>query len=142
MKTQEIKSVINLCKDLSIDFKEVVINIENSESDFVVDNYRFISESEIDEIQCNELSSDSYVLGCFKADFIANNTDLSFDIVKALQEANKYDAIGNHIIDNNYVSDIQSEYARLDGYGHHFSSYDGEIIEELLSLGYYCFRVN
>lgn len=142
MKIQEIKSVINLCKDLSIDFKEVVINIEKSVSDFEVDNYRFISESEIDEIQCNELSSDSYVLGCFNADFIANNTDLSFNIVKALQEADKYDAIGYHIIDNNYVSAIQSEYARIDGYGHHFAHYDSETMEEMLSLGYYCFRVN
>ena len=142
MKIQEIKSVINLCKDLSIDFKEVVINIEKSVSDFEVDNYRFISESEIDEIQCNELSSDSYTLGCFKADFIANNTNLSYEIVKALQEADKYDAIGNYIIANEYVSAIQSEYARLDGYGSHFASYDGDTGEELLHLGYYYFRVN
>lgn len=142
MKYSECKTVYNFADEIGEDAREIINAIESCEDDFSIGNYRFINESEIDSIQTSELESDAYMLGCFNASFIADNTDLSFDIVKALQDADKYEAIGNHIIDNNFVGEMQSEYSRIDGYGHHFSSYDGNTMEDLLFLGYYCFRTN
>jgi len=142
MKYSECKLVFEFADIIGEDWREIVNNIESDESDFCVGNYRFIKESEIDSIQIDELEDDPYILGCFNDWFLADVTDLSYDIIQALQKAEKYEAIGQHIIDNNLTKDIQSEYSRLDGYGHHFSGYDGETLEDLLSLGYYSFRVN
>ena len=63
-----LKAIIEFCNENSIDFKEVINNIVNEEPDFEVDNYRFNHEDSNDEIQCHELKSDTYILGCFKAD--------------------------------------------------------------------------
>ena len=144
MKTySELKQIKNFCDDCNIDnWREVVENIENLDDDFEVDGYRFIHENEIDKIQIEELESDPYILGCFNDWVIADNTDLSYDIVQALQSADKYEALGQHIIDSDCVESIQQEYSRLDGYGHHFSHYDGETREDLLDFGYYVFRIN
>lgn len=60
-----LKTIIEFCKDNSIDFKEVINNIINEDSDFEVDDYRFIHEDDIDSIQCDELKSDTYILGYF-----------------------------------------------------------------------------
>lgn len=151
MKTENLtfrrlRQIVTVCEDLGVNTREVVENIENEDENFEVDNYRFISKSSIDKIQQDELSSDPYILGCFNDWFLADNTDLSLDIIKALQAADKYEAIGQHIIDNDLIETIQSEYASADGYGHHFAAYDGNTIEDLLNLdsetGYYIFRVN
>lgn len=138
-----LKTIIEFCKDNSIDFKEVINNIINEDSDFEVDDYRFMHEDDIDSIQCDELKSDTYILGCFNADFLADIIDWDYEIISILQSADKYDLIGQHIIDKDYVDEIQKEYSRFDGYGHHFSHYDGETMEDILRIsGYYVFRVN
>ena len=143
LRLTEVKSIINFCNENNIDYRDVIDNIADLQDDFEVDNYRFIKESEIDNIQLEELESDPYILGCFNGWFIADNTNLSYDIVRALQSAEKYSEIGEHIIDNNYTSAMQEEYSRLDGYGHHFARYDGHTMEDLLSeFGYYVFKVN
>lgn len=140
LNLSQLRTIWNVAKETGIDFREIVEAIQEDQEDFTIDDYRFIKETEIDRIQCEELENEPYVLGCFEAWFIADNTDLSYDIVKALQEAEKYEAIGNHIIDNDCVKAMQDAYSRLDGYGHHFAHYDSETHEELLSLGYYFFR--
>lgn len=146
MKTltfSQLKSIYSFCEENNIDdVREVVENIVTEESDFEVNDFRFIDEDEIDSIQVDELEADPYILGCFNDWFIADNSDLSIDIVQALQQAEKFEAIGQHLIDNDNVKDLQKEYASADGYGHHFSSYDGETLEDLLHLGYYAFRLN
>ena len=142
MKFSDCKTVYNFAEEIGEDAREIINNIDLDEESFDVGNYRFIKESEIDRIQQEELSSDPYILGCFNDWFIADNTDLSYDIVKALQKSESFEAIGQHIIDNDYVSDIQQAYSSEDGYGHYFSGYDGETMEDLLHLGYYCFRTN
>lgn len=129
MNYHHIKQIKEFCDEISVSYREVVISIAGEENDFEIDNYRFIKEDSIDKIQQDELESDPYILGCFNDWFIADNTDLSYDIVKALQEAGNYTALGQHIIDNDYVSDMQLEYARLDTYGHHFAHYDGETLK-------------
>ena len=146
MKYTQVKEIYQQADEFGIDARELIEQLESLETDFEVANYRFIAESEIDEIMANEMESDPYILGCFNAWFIADNTDLSLDIVEALQAAEKSDAIGQHIIDNNQVEAMQTEYASADGYGHHFSSYDGETHEDLFAGSeegpYYGFRVN
>lgn len=140
MKFSEIKSIYSELDDLNIDDKRTVLeNMLNNDSDFEVENYRFIHKDDIDTIQQDEMKSDPYMLGCFNAWFIADNTDLDIDIVEALQSADKYTELGNHILNNGYLEDMQSAYTSADGYGHHFNSYDGSENE----IGdYYAFRIN
>lgn len=139
-KFSELKNVINFCNDNSIDFKEAINQINSDELDFEVDNYRFISELEIDEIQYNELKNDLYILGCFNADFLSDIINIPYKAIVALQKAECYEELGE--ICEDYVGEIQQEYSRLDGYGHHFACYNGETLEDLLFCGYYVFRVN
>ena len=142
MKYSEIKQIIEFCEEYAIDRREVINNIISEEEDFNVDDYRFIHQDDIDKIQVDELQSDPYMLGCFNDWFIADISNLSIDIIQALQEAEKYEVIGEHIIDNNLTEELQSEYSRLDGYGHHFAQYDNVTMEDLYNLGYYVFRTN
>jgi len=128
METQDLRDLIDLANELDLDKRELFDAME-SDNDFELDGYRFIHSNYIDDIQLDELENDPYILGCFNDWFIADNTDLSYDIVRALQDGEKFEELGNHIIDNNFTKEIQSEYARLDGYGHHFSHYDGNTNE-------------
>lgn len=144
-KLSELRELSEFLTNLSLEdnFKDVAENLINSIDDFEIDNYRFISVDEIDNIQVEELKSDSYLLGCFNADFIADNSSLSYDIVKALQEGEQYDAIGEHLIDNDNVEEIQQEYSRIDGYGHHFAHYDhNEHVLNTINFNYLVFRIN
>lgn len=143
MKTtfSNLKAIIELCKNNSIDYKEVINNILSNEIDFEVNNYRFIHEDEIDSIQCDELKSDTYILGCFNADFLADIINIPYKAILALQKSECYSELGE--ICEDYVPKIQQEYSRLDGYGHHFAHYDSYTIEDILAItGYYVFRVN
>lgn len=139
MQYAEIKELINEFGRSAAE--DIIANLGND--DFGVDRefYRFIREDEAYKIAYDMLEGDVYMLGCFNADFIADNTKLSYDIVKALQEGEQFDAIGQHIIDNDDLDDIVSEYIRLDGYGHVFGSYDGNYEEiEIDGVDYIYFR--
>ena len=139
MQYTEIKELINGFGRNAVE--DIVANLGND--DFVVDGqyYRFIRENEAYNIAYEMLEGDVYILGCFNADFIADNTKLSYDIVKALQEGEQFDAIGQHILDNDDLDGIVSEYIRLDGYGHVFGSYDGSYEEiEIDGVDYIYFR--
>lgn len=138
----DLKAIKTFCDNNNIDdWKEIAENLINTEDDFEVNDYRFIRSSKIDAIQQEELTNDLYILGCFNADFIADNTNLSYNAVTALQDADAYEALGEIMEPN--IEEIQSEYARLDGYGHHFNRYDGnEIEQEFIGEDYYVFRVN
>ena len=136
-------AIMEFCQYNGIDSEEVIGLINDGDIDIVAGNYRFIDKNHIDRIMCEEMESDPYILGCYNAWFIAENTDLSIDIVEALQEADKFDAIGQHIIDNDFVEAMQQSSVSYDGYGLHFAGYDGYEIEDLLNVcGYYVFRVN
>lgn len=102
-------------------------------------DWRFIKETAIDAILEEELQNDPYNLGCFNAWFIANHSDLSVDIIEALQQGDKYEALGQHLIDTECVSDMADAYSAADGYGHHFGRYDGDT-HELSDEGYYAFN--
>ena len=141
MKLSDLRTVKELSNELDLDFKELVGNIVDENEDFEIENYRFIKSSEIDTIQQDELKGDLYILGCFTDWFIADNTNLSLKVVQALQKAEAFEELGELIVDD--VETIQEEYARLDGYGHHFNHYDGNEWEvNLNGIDYYYFRID
>ena len=127
MQLTEIKELKSDLAEIGFDnWKEAVTEIASENEDFEIDDFRFIHGDNIDDIMQDELSSDSYLLGCFTASFLAGiEGGLSEDIILALQEEEKFEAIGQHYLDNELVGEIQADYARLDGYGHHFARYDG-----------------
>ena len=141
MKLAQLRDVKNLSNELDIDFRELTEQITDENDDFEIDNYRFIKVSEIDTIQQDELKSDLYILGCFIDWFIADNTNLSLKVIQALQKAEAFEELGELIVDD--IETIQSEYSRLDGYGHHFGRYDGNEYEITLNnVEYYYFKIN
>ena len=141
MKLAQLRDVKNLSNELDIDFRELTEQITDENNDFEIDNYRFIKVSEIDTIQQDELKSDLYILGCFNADFIEDNTNLSLKVIQALQKAEAFEELGELIVDD--IETIQSEYVRMDGYGHHFGRYDGNEYEITLNdVEYYYFKIN
>jgi hypothetical protein len=134
----ELREIAELATKLGIDSHDLLAGLIE-ETSFEIDNYRFINSHVIDGLMVEEMESDPYILGCFNDWFIAENTDLSLDIVQALQAGEKFEAIGQHIIDNGFTEQMAEEYARLDGYGHHFAHYDSETNE---FLDWYYFRTN
>lgn len=140
LNLSECREIFNLCKDLSIDFKETLENIANDEIDFEVENYRFINQDDIDEIQEEELKSDPYIVGCFNAWFLADILQTSTEAIEKIQEADGYEGLGEMIVNNSdYLTELQENYASSDGYGHHFNHYDGNM-EEVNE--YFVFRTN
>jgi len=127
MKLSHIKTVKSFCNDLHSqpDWREVIENVLKYENDFTVDDVRFIAASVIDEIQQDELASDLYCLGCFNAPFLADVLDIDCDVIEAMQEAEAFEAIGKLIISMGKLEELQADYSRYDGYGHHFNSYNG-----------------
>ena len=141
MRLSQLRDVKELSNELDIDFRELTEQIIDEVDDFEIEDYRFIKVSEIDAIQQDELKSDLYILGCFNADFIEDNTNLSLKVVQALQKAEAFEELGELIVDD--IETIQSEYSRLDGYGHHFGRYDGNEYEITLNnVEYYYFKIN
>lgn len=137
MKTELLKYRSEI-EELGIDFLEVCAEVDANKDDFEVDNYRFIRAECIDDIQKEELSDDEYILGFFRSYFIADTCDIDIEVVEALQKAEAYEALGRLMLKNG-IDELQEEYARQDGYGHHFAHYDHETHE----IGeYYAFRVN
>lgn len=142
MKFTECKKIKQFCADLfsTPDWREVVAEIETGAADFEVGGVRFINSSDIDRIQCEELESDEYILGCFNAWFIADVLDIDTDVIEAMQKAEAYEAIGKLIISLGKLEELQQAYASADGYGHHFNSYNfGEEELSVDGLTYHVF---
>lgn len=117
--------------------KEIINNMLEEETDFEISDYRFIHKDNIDEIMKDELSSDTYILGCFNAWFIADITGLDCDIIEKAQKGENYELLGELMLKN--IDDVVEGYISGDGYGHHFGHCDGN--ENELE-DYYYFRVN
>ena len=123
-------------KENSIDREELLNAIQAQEDDFEIDNCRFIRKSAIDEIQESELADDTYMLGCFNANFLSDFLPLDTEDIRNMQSEELFDIIGK--LAKPHISEIQQEYAKTDGYGHHFNHYDGNE-EELIN--YYVFKL-
>lgn len=127
---------------LECDLSEIDSTILDSE-DFELDSYRFIRADRIDEILLEELQSDEYLLGCFKASFLAEVTELPIEVFEALQSAEAYRSIGKLLIALDCIESLAEKYVQYDGYGHHFAHYDGYEHEICInSTDYYVFRIN
>jgi len=136
MKFSEIKEVREL---VGHNWRDALESIRMEEDDFEVDLHRFIRMDKIDEIQQNELSWEPYILGCFTDWFLAGILNLDIDVIKELQKAEAYEALGKMVLSMDKLEELQEQYVSCDGYGHHFAHYDHNEHE----LGdYYAFRVN
>lgn len=126
MKYSDIKQIRAFCNDLfsTPDWREVIGNIEQGLNDFEVDNVRFINSDNIDQIQEDELGNDDYALGCFNASFLSGILEIDQDVIEAMQKAEAFEAVGKLIKSLGKLGEVQQGYARYDGYGHHFNSYD------------------
>lgn len=141
------KTICEFIKDNDFDLldsRELYQNIADNINDFEIKDFRFILESDIDSIMIEDLKNDEYILGCFQAWFISDITGIGYEAVKAIQDAEAFEALGKLIISMGKIEELQEQYVSMDGYGHHFAQYDGETDEDLLfiSTGYYAFRVN
>ena len=127
MKYSQIKAIKTFTESLfsTPDYKEVLENIIDSVDDFEVDNVRFIKSDCIDQILADELESDLYCLGCFNASFISDITGWPIVLIEATQSGEAYEELGTAIADEDKMLELAEAYARADGYGHHFNSYDG-----------------
>jgi hypothetical protein len=104
--------------------EEVMDYMINTTGDFEVATMRFIHEADIDEIMRDELSGDTYVLGCFNADFMADILGCPAEVIEKVQEAEAFEALGTWMLE--HIEEVQKSYAQADGYGHHFNHYNGE----------------
>jgi|LakMenEpi03Aug12_release.lakeMendotaPanAssembly.Ray.scaffolds.fasta_scaffold350771_5 hypothetical protein len=137
LKMNAIRQVYKFSNENGIDFKQVIRGMADDDRDFNVDGYRFIHVDDIDDIQQEELSSDLYILGCFNASFLSDISNIDFEVFEALQETDNYHVAGKLVLP--YIKELQEEYSRIDGYGHHFAHYDHEKHDV---ADYYAFRVN
>ncbi len=129
LKYSEVKTLKAFCENLHSEpcFKEVIKEIQNGNEDFEVENVRFISDESILSVMVDEIFDDNYMLGCFNASFIAENSELPIELVEACQETEAFEAIGkalNNILDQDEKEAFCESYAGADGYGHHFNGYD------------------
>lgn len=134
--SEELEQALDLDED---ELVEVINALELGETDVEVGRYRFIASSVIDELLAEELGSDLYVLGCFRASFIAEQTDLPVEMIEACQEVEAFESIGQGILATCGIESFAKAYSDIDGYGHHFATYDGDEIE---LTDYYAFRIN
>lgn len=140
--TQLYREVLTIAQDLGIDPRELLENIEVSNRDFEVDNYRFIEEAFAEDILISIYECDTYILGCFNSWFISDCCNIDSEVVEALQKAEAHSALGNLMLKNG-IEELISEYVRLDGYGHAFVSYDGNHEETSINgVDFIYFRTN
>lgn len=100
-----------------INSDDFYITLENEQ-------WRFVDSTEINNVQCDELASDDYILGCFDADFLSGITGIPRDAIAEIQNADCYRALGIILRTGNYIPKLQQAYVKADGYGHHFAHYD------------------
>lgn len=136
MNFKDLLKINRFCASLHSmpDWREVAESIEAGVKDFEVNNVRFIDAEIIDEVLANELRNDDYILGCFNSCFLADVLGIDQDVIDAMQKAESFEAIGKLVKSLDKLDELALAYAKADGYGHHFNSYDsGE--EEIVVNG-------
>lgn len=124
--------------------EEIIGSIERANEDFYIadGDYRIIKDTIIDDILKDELSNDCEpMLGWFNASFLANYINVSEEVIRKTQKAEAWDII--HELAKHHIDDIIPAYVESDGYGNHFSHYDGRTDEfKYNDVWYYLFRLN
>ena len=143
MTITELKNIITIANNLDVNKYKLVDSIQDSETNFEVDNYTFITEDEALKEVINMYQCDEYILGCFNADFIADFIPLDYDSIKTLQESENFEVIGKLILNSGNLESMMEDYISLDGYGHALSSYDGNNDEITINnIDYIVYRNN
>lgn len=136
MKNQ-IKAVVNAIlshnagKHVYSDVKQLFADVANNfDNDFNVDfdgrGYRVIHNDNILDIMKDELSSDTYVLGCGSDWFMSDVTGIPVDTIRKIQDADAFEALGIIIANNDEMLTAFAEgIISHDGAGNHFATYDG-----------------
>lgn len=145
MKFSEFKKLRSFCIGNGMDaagFRESAEFIIDDQTDFRVESngneYRFIRDDVIDDTMADELKSEGYILGCFNSWVIADATGWPIELIEAAQKCEAYQEIGDAMTDDHIIRLVEI-YAGADGYGHHFSHYDGS---ENNIFNYFVFRTN
>jgi hypothetical protein len=145
MLFSEIKDLMHDYSFDNSELEEFVGYLKDEEIDFTINDYRFINQLDIDSVMQEELGQDDYMLGCFNANFLADVLEIDQDVIDEMQKVDAYTAIGKLVISLNKLEELQEQYVRWDGYGHHFSHYDGSEEELKFADGdtpkYHVFRV-
>ena len=116
--------------------------IVDDEIDVITERYRAIHENYINEIFVNEIKDDSYKLGSFSADLIAEATGWPFELIKAAQKGESFSEIGDAMTIEQ-IKKLVEIHVRSDGYAYHFARYDSQTHDiRKDDLGYYLFRIN
>ena len=141
MTLSEIKAFRDFCGNLisAPEWRDCLENILNGETDFEVNNVRFIADSVIDETLADELESDRYILGCFNAEAISEATNWPAVLIKAAQKCEAFEEIGEAMT-RYQIERLAEIYSSADGYWHHFNGYDfGEEEIEINGETYHVF---
>lgn len=137
----EIKAIVkailshNAGDHVYSDVKELIVSVNDSVSfDFQIEfdgrEYRVICQDDIDQILKDEISSDEYMLGCAQAWFLSDVMDIPVEAIEKIQKAECFEALGIIIVNNDeMLSKFVSGTVSWDGYGNHFSIYDGSETE-------------
>lgn len=135
-------SVIRMMHREGEDVRDMIETLADGD-DWYGDNWRVIHDEALLDTLIEELESDTYILGCFNAWFIAEHTNLNEGMVKACQDTGECEAIGQAILDGDYLDGphgMAAAYAAADGWGHHFAHYDFEDHE--LAGNWHAFKTN
>jgi len=137
IKFSDCKNVKTVCENLpsNPDWKEIISKLSDKEVDFFVNNVRFIMENETHKVLASELENDLYMLGCYNASFIAENTKIPLVAIEKLQESEAFEALGVLISELTDLELFAKSAISVDGAGHFFNSYNGQISEEITING-------
>lgn len=119
------------------EFDEIYATMQ-TETDFNVGDYRFIRDSDIEQIFRDEILSDEHVIGCCAPWFIASILEVPISAIEKIQKADCIEALGI-LIKAQKPDEYVEKLANTDGYGSHFATYDGE---EHNFGDWYAFRCN
>lgn len=124
--------------------EEIIAKIERANEDFYIGDwdYRIIKDTIIDDVLKDELRNNGDpILGWFRASFLSNYINVSEEVILKTQKAEACEII--HELALHHLDDIVRDYVASDGYGNHFSGYDGQADEfKYNDSWYYLFRNN
>lgn len=92
-------------------------------------DWRIIHQDAIDDILETEFDDDEYILGCFASWALADVLPMSQKKIEELQENEAFEALGAMVVSLSKVGELAGLRVEHDGYGSHFSSYDGNEYE-------------
>lgn len=118
----EAKELLNLTDRDSLE------SFINNEDNYHT-TYRIFTEDDALNEVFNMYEGDTYMLGCFNADFISNFIDLDYEDIRTMQESGHHEIIGKLILNSGNYEDMINDYIRSDGWGHALNSYDGNYAE-------------